>query len=264
MNFLTEILEVKKTEVKKLRNKFTFSSFTDFPYWESETLPFRNKLLSNDGMKVIAEIKKASPSKGLLLEDFNHIKIAEEYMSAGADAISVLTDKLFFQGDISFLNDIAKIKDVPLLRKDFIIDEYQIFEAKANGADIVLLISEALSQLQLNDLTDAALELGLNVLVELHGEEQLNKIDVKRSIILGINNRDLHTFNVDLHTTLELRKLIPDNVPVISESGIKTEDDIKLLKGNDISGVLVGESLMKADNRKEKLKELKHWLQDES
>ncbi len=264
MNFLTEILQVKKNEVKELRNKYTFSSFSDFPFWESDTLSFREKLLSDSGMKVIAEIKKASPSKGLLLEDFNHLKIAEEYMSAGADAISVLTDKLFFKGDISFLNDIARIKEIPLLRKDFIIDEYQILEAKANGADIILLISEALSKIQLNDLTDAALELGLDVLTELHGEEQLSKLHLSKPIIAGINNRNLHTFEVNLQTTVKLRKLLPDNLPVISESGIKTEEDVKLLKGNNISGVLVGEFLMKAKNRKEKLKELKSWLRNES
>ncbi len=264
MNFLDKILEVKKREVAELKGKYSFSSFSDFPFWGTETLPFREKLLSDSNIKVIAEIKKASPSKGLLLEDFDHLKIAEEYMSAGADAISVLTDKLFFKGSISFLKDIARIKEIPLLRKDFIIDEYQVFEAKANGADIILLISEALSQMQLNDLTDAALELGLNVLTELHGEKELNKIDLTKPVIIGINNRDLFSFEVDLQTTIELRKLLPKNLPVISESGIKTEEDINLLKGSNISAILVGESLMIANDRKKKLSELKLWCANES
>lgn len=264
MNFLDDILEVKKREVAELKGKYSFSSFSDFPFWDADTLPFREKLLSGSNINVIAEIKKASPSKGLLLEDFDHLKIAEEYFSAGADAISVLTDKLFFKGDISFLKDIAAIKKDPLLRKDFIIDEHQIFEAKANGADIILLISEALSQMQLNDLTDAALELGLNVLVELHGRKQLNKINLNKPVIVGINNRNLHTFEVDLQTTVELKKLLPDKFPVISESGINDEEDIKLLKEVNVSGILVGESLMKAEDRKKKLSELKLWCANES
>lgn len=264
MNFLDDILEAKRSEVKELKDKYSFSSFSDFPFWEAEVLPFHEKLISDKNINIIAEIKKASPSKGTLLDDFDHLKIAEEYMSAGADAISVLTDKLFFEGSIAFLNDIARIKEVPLLRKDFIIDEHQIFEAKANGADIILLISEALSQMQLGDLTDAALELGLNVLTELHGKEELNKIDLTKPVIVGINNRDLFSFKVDLQTTVELRKLLPDNLPVISESGIKAEDDVNLLKGKNINGILVGESLMTANDRKKKLIELKLWCANES
>ena len=177
MNKLQKIIEIKKEEVKKLRSDFSLSRFSDLEFFYKKCIDFRSALVRNNMLGLIAEIKKASPSKGVIRGDFNHIKIAEEYFKAGVDAISILTDKKFFQGNISFLNDIAKFKEAPLLRKDFVIDEYQVFEAKANGADAILLISETLSKMQINELTHAALEIGLAVLLEVHSKVQLVKID---------------------------------------------------------------------------------------
>jgi len=144
MPILDEIIEVKKEEVKKLRSEFSLSRFKDSEFYEKTCMSFYDAISKNHAISIIAEIKKASPSKGIIKEDFNHLKIAKDYSNAGADAISVLTDQKFFQGHINFLKEIAKLKTVPLLRKDFIIDDYQVFEAKANGADIILLIAEAL------------------------------------------------------------------------------------------------------------------------
>jgi len=264
MDFLTEILEAKKQEIAELKRKYSFSSFSNFKFWKAPTINFRQQIIDDKEIKLIAEIKKASPSKGVLLNDFNHLQIAEDYMLGGADAISILTDKLFFKGNISFLNDVAQVKTIPLLRKDFIIDEYQIFEAKANGADIILLIAEALSETQIKDLINTSEELGLSVLLEMHNENQLPKISFDKIFILGINNRDLLTFNVDLNTTISIKEKLPANLPVISESGILCKADIKLLQNSKVNGFLIGEFLMKANNRIEKLKELKRWCENES
>ena len=223
--FLGKILEVKKEEVSLLRKKFRSSDFSDFDFFSAETLSFSKNVIRNGKLSVIAEIKKASPSKGLIRENFNHVEIAETYFKSNIQAVSVLTDERFFQGGINFLRDIAKIKKVPLLRKDFIIDEFQVLEAKANGADIILLICEALEKSLIKELTLAAREIGLEVLLELHSESQLEKIDFGVNEIIGINNRNLVDFNVDLKTTEELAKLIPDDVILIAESGIR---DLKI------------------------------------
>ncbi len=257
MSFLKRIIDAKRLEVKRLKKRFSYDSFAESPFWNKINLPLRTMLLQNKGLKIIAEIKKASPSKGVLDKDFNFIEIAEDYFSAGADALSILTDSKFFGGSISMLNQIAKFKKAPLLRKDFIIDEFQIYEAKANGADAVLLIAEALDKAQLNDLTEAALAVGLDVLLELHAKDQLTKIDFNRPIIIGINNRNLQTFEVDLNASQELKKLIPKGLPVISESGIKNARDVKFIKNLGFYGILVGESLIRAANRRQKLQELK-------
>jgi indole-3-glycerol phosphate synthase len=180
MNILQEIVEVKKEEVKNLKKKFSYNSFNSLEYFNSETRNFEKALMNDKRISVIAEIKKASPSKGIIRQDFNHQKIAEVYNSASVDSISVLTDKNFFKGDIQFISDIKKITDIPLLRKDFIIDEYQILEAKAFGADAILLISEILSANQIKDLTECAAELNLYVLLELHSDNEISKIDVRQ------------------------------------------------------------------------------------
>ena len=173
MTILDEILEVKKKEVSDLKKYYSLSSFTEMEFFESWRPSFAESLNKNNIVSIIAEIKKASPSKGLIREDFDHIAIAKTYFQNGVDAVSVLTDVNFFKGKIEYLRDIAKFKSAPLLRKDFIIDEYQIFESKAFGADLILLISEVLSKNQIAELTKAAYEIGLEVLLELHSEEQL-------------------------------------------------------------------------------------------
>jgi indole-3-glycerol phosphate synthase len=259
MNILDQILEVKKEEISKLKKKFSFRSFSEMEFFESNSLKFRERVKNNNHLSIVAEIKKASPSKGIIREDFNHRKIAEIYFEENVDAVSVLTDNYFFKGDINFLKEIAEDKQAPLLRKDFIIDELQVFESKANGADIILLISEALSKNQINELSHAAFETGMEVLLELHSEDQLEKIDFAINKLLGINNRNLNDFSVDLSTTEKLRKKIPDEIVVVSESGISKKDDIKYLIDSGADAVLVGEYIMREKDIRSKLKELKEW-----
>lgn len=259
MTILDEINEVKREEVKKLRQEFSLSRFTDTEFYSKPRLSFYNALNQSDRISIISEIKKASPSKGIIKEDFNHIKIADNYMENEVDAISVLTDVNFFKGSINYLNDIAKFKSVPLLRKDFIIDEYQIFEAKSNGADAVLLIAESLSKNQIIELTEAAKESDLEVLLELHSIDELKKIDFKQNQIIGINNRDLKTFEVDLNTTKSLGELIPNENLLVAESGIKTRNDLEFIKKTKAKAILVGEHLMKSQNVQDAISELKKW-----
>jgi len=261
MRFLSKILEVKKDEIKKLKARRTLNSFSDEKYFSAPTMSLKNFLDRKDRLGLIAEIKKASPSKGIIKPDFNHMKIAETYLKCGADAISILTDKNFFQGDTRYISDIAAIKTVPLLRKDFIIDEYQIFEAKAFGADAVLLIAEALSAVQIKELSHASAECNLEVLLELHLATQLPKIDFTINNLIGINNRDLESFEVNLNTTIELSKKIPQEVTIISESGLSSESVIRKLLESNVKAVLVGEHFMQSENMEETVNEFLRWLQ---
>lgn len=259
MSFLNEILEVKKEEIKKLKAERTLNSFGDEKYFSAPIMSLKNSLNRNDRLGLIAEIKKASPSKGVIKPDFNHMKIAELYMKYGVDAISILTDKNFFQGDILYICDIAAIKTVPLLRKDFIIDEYQIFEAKAFGADAVLLIAEALSAVQIKELSHASAECNLEVLLELHSATQLSKIDFTTNKLIGINNRDLESFEVNLKTTIGLSKKIPQEVTVVSESGLSSKSEIKKILATNVNAVLVGEHFMQSKNIEEAVNEFLSW-----
>lgn len=264
MTILDEINEVKKEEVKKLRKEFTYSRFVDSEFFNMPKLSFYDALNHLDRISIIAEIKKASPSKGIIREDFNHLKIAETYMDNGADAISVLTDVSFFKGSINYLKDIAKYKTVPLLRKDFIIDEYQIFEAKSNGADAVLLITESLSANQINELTAAAHEADLDVLIELHSADQIEKINFERNKFIGINNRDLSTFEIDLNTINKISQLIPSQNTLVAESGIKTKENIDFIKTTSANAILVGEHFMSNDNIQQCLNNLAEWCKYEN
>jgi indole-3-glycerol phosphate synthase len=203
---------------------------------------------------VIAELKKASPSRGTIREHFDPAAIAREYVEAGAHALSVLTDVHFFQGTIRTLELIREHTPVPLLRKDFIIDEYQLHEAKAFGADAVLLIAAALPAERLRALHAAAGELGLECLVEVHSEEEIASLDLSQVRCVGINNRDLATFDTDIRTSLRLRPLLPDSVTVVSESGIGTPQDIAALGRCGIHAVLVGETFMRAEHPGDALK----------
>ncbi|MDR3666714.1 MAG: indole-3-glycerol phosphate synthase TrpC, partial [Ignavibacteriaceae bacterium] len=203
---------------------------------------------------IIAEIKKASPSKGIICKEFNHRSIAREYTDAGAAAISVLTDKVFFQGDISFISDIRTDVSIPILRKDFIIDSYQLAEAKAFGADAVLLIAAALGKNQLRELYDEAYATGLESLVEVHNEKELESLDLSRVKIVGINNRNLEDFSIDLDTSVRLAAMIPPGITIVSESGISMREDIEILLENGIQAVLVGEGLMRSANPGEALR----------
>ncbi len=226
------------------------------------TLPLSENFFFEDSLKnkdfaFICEIKKASPSKGIIVEEFPYTEIAQEYEQAGAAAISVLTEPNFFKGNDIFLKDVADIVNIPVLRKDFIIDEYQIYQAKLIGADAILLICAILDETTLNKFLNIAKSLKLSCLVETHNEEEIKKALNSGANIIGINNRDLKTFTVDVNTSLKLRKLIPNDKILISESGIKTAQDIKMLKNEGFNGALIGESMMLSKDKKSFLAKLR-------
>ena len=206
-------------------------------------------------VSVIAEIKKASPSKGIIREDFLPEKIARQYEVNGATCLSVLTDENFFQGHLDYLAKIRSEVEIPLLRKDFIVDEYQIYQSKLYGADCILLIVSALSDNQLRDYKEIAESLDLDVLVEIHDQEELHRIKPLDFSLIGINNRNLSTFEVNLETTLDLSIELRDKL-VVSESGIKTEADVKKILSFNVFNFLVGESFMRAENPGTELKRL--------
>lgn len=218
---------------------------------------FSTALRKTGTVTLIAEIKKASPSKGLIRPDFNPREIARVYTSAGASAISVLTDKEFFQGDSDYLRQAREVSPLPLLRKEFVIDEYQVFEAKILGAQAILLITAILTDTQISQFRDLAAKLGLESLVEVHTEEELKRALNLGVSIIGVNNRDLHTFKTDINTTFRLRQMIPANdVILVSESGINTRDDVIRLQENGIDAILVGEALMRENDITGKIYEL--------
>jgi indole-3-glycerol phosphate synthase len=217
---------------------------------------FESALSRPGEVRLIAEVKKASPSKGVIRHDFDPVSIAMEYTKAGAACISVLTETQFFQGKLEYLADIRKEAPLPLLRKDFIIDEYQIHEARAAGADALLLIAACLERARIEDYLGIAKSIGLDVLVEAHTYKELDKTLLAGASIIGINNRNLSTFTVNLGTTLDLLKDIPDDRTVVSESGIQTRDDIVRLQNAGVDAVLIGESLMREKDIGQKVKEL--------
>jgi len=215
--------------------------------------------LRGDRLQLIAEVKKASPSRGIIRADFNPVEIAKIYASSGASAISVLTEAKYFQGSLNYLRDIRNAlgnKKPPLLRKDFLSDPYQIYESRAYGADSLLLIVAILKPERLKELLRLSHELNMSCLVEVHNEAELEIALESGAMIIGINNRDLTTFTVDLTTTERLRPLIPKDRIVVSESGIKNRDDIKKLRQWGVEAVLIGESLMSAPDIAAKMKEL--------
>ncbi len=204
--------------------------------------------ISKQENAVIAEVKKASPSKGIIREDFHPVSIAKAYEQGGATCLSVLTDVKYFQGDDQFVRDIRKNVSIPILRKDFMLDPYQIIEARAMGASCILLIMAMIEDELAQELCAAAIELGLSVLPEVHDAKELERAMDLNTPLLGINNRNLHTFDITLQTTLDLLTEIPNERTVITESGIFTHDDIQLMNQHDVYGFLVGESLMRQDD----------------
>ncbi|MCL2206495.1 MAG: indole-3-glycerol phosphate synthase TrpC [Fibromonadales bacterium] len=218
--------------------------------------PFE-QALRKDGISFICEVKKASPSRGVIVEDFPYLKIAKEYEAAGASAISVLTEPEFFKGEDEYLQCIAKEVKIPVLRKDFIIDAFQIYEAKFLGASAVLLICAILENEKLKKFIELAHSIGLSSLVEVHNEEETENALNAGAKIIGINNRDLKTFNVDLQTTKRLCSLIPSHAIKVSESGIKTPEDMQFLRECGVDAVLIGESFMLAQDKKGYMERLK-------
>ena len=206
--------------------------------------------LQKDGMSYICEVKKASPSKGLIAPDFPYLTIAKEYEQAGASAISCLTEPFYFQGADQYLREIAAAVQIPVLRKDFTVDEYMIYQAKSLGASAVLLICAILDDGELRAYRQLAKELGLDALVEAHDEYEVDRALNLGAEIVGVNNRDLRTFQVDMNNSIRLRKMAPDNVVFVSESGIRTSEDIRLLYENKVDAVLIGETLMRSPDKK--------------
>jgi indole-3-glycerol phosphate synthase len=264
MSVLKDIIQVKKQEVEKLRSLYNYKHFNQSDLFKRKKLSLKRSLNSENQIALIAEIKKASPSAGIIKKDFNHLKIAEIYIRNKVNAISVLTDEVFFQGSVNYLREVAQIKSIPILRKDFIIDEYQILQAKANGADAVLLISELLSKNQLDELTHVAHETDLEVLLELHSIDQLEKVDFAKNTLIGINNRNLKNFTVDLKTTIEICNNLPDNLTVVSESGYHSSGDVRQVKNTKITAILVGEYFMRANNLQLALTDFKGWCRREN
>ncbi len=205
---------------------------------------------------IIAEVKKASPSKGVIREHFDPVAIARDYEKHGAAAISVLTESRFFQGSAEYLTAIKKHVTIPVLRKDFLFDVYHIYEARALGADALLLIAAILEKNKLRELLHLTRELGMDALVEVHSREELNMVLAIGARIIGINNRDLNTFKTDIETTADLIRNIPDDRIVVSESGIASRDDILMLRSAGVDAFLIGESLMRQESPGEKLAEL--------
>ncbi|MFU8859968.1 MAG: indole-3-glycerol phosphate synthase TrpC [Cyclonatronaceae bacterium] len=243
-DILNKIVTQTREDLAGRKKKIGAADFRSFEDYQRERKSLRDALNAGDDVRIIAEIKKASPSKGLIRDDFNPEWIAECYMNAGAAAISVLTDEPFFKGSLDYLKSVSHIADIPLLRKDFIVDFYQIPEARAYGADAVLLIATILDPVLLGELHQAAEEEGLQCLVECYNEDDLRKINFSQVRIYGVNNRDLKTFSVSLHQGVELLQRAPGDIVKVSESGITSRKDLDYLASHDIHAALIGEYLM--------------------
>lgn len=212
--------------------------------------------IASGGAAVIAEVKKASPSKGVLRADFNPVEIAKSYSDGGAACLSVLTDKDFFQGSVEYLQQARAVCSLPVIRKDFIVDPYQVYEARAMGADCILLIVSALGDALLAELYGLARHLDMDVLIEVHNHEELDRALALAPPMIGINNRNLRTFEVSLSTTLDMLGSIPDDCLLITESGILTPDDVSLMRANNVNAFLVGEAFMRAESPGDSLQAL--------
>ncbi|MDN3513989.1 MAG: indole-3-glycerol phosphate synthase TrpC [Candidatus Brocadia sp.] len=256
MTILDDIYKHKLSEIAENKKRIPIEILMKGIQKRQGTGYFSRALKSNANIRIIAEIKKASPSMGIIREDFNPTEIAHIYEAGGAAAISVLTDERFFQGSLSYLTEVKKAVDLPILRKDFIIDPYQVYEARAAGADAILLIAALLSKEEIQRFLNLAKELDMDCLVEVHTETELQKVLQTNAGIIGINNRDLTSFKVDLETTFRLRPMIPDGKIVVSESGIKSRAEIEKLFKKGINAILIGEILMKSADILTKLHEL--------
>lgn len=247
--FLNKIVETKKIEVERLAQEFDLMKYEELIANMPPCRGFESALSAsarNRSLGLIAEVKKASPSKGLIREDFHPVDLAKAYEAGGADCLSVLTDEQYFQGSNEYLKSIAKAVKLPILRKDFIIDERQIYEARVIGADCILLIVAILSDEQISHFHDLARKLGMDVLVEVHDASELERVlRLEKATLIGINNRNLHTFETKLQTTEQLIGMMPDHVIKISESGILSREDYEYVKSVGAQGLLIGEHFMR-------------------
>ena len=258
-DILKKILATKAEEVARRKLNVPLSTLEEIAGGVENPRGFYRALLANASAKkpaIIAEIKKASPSKGVIREDFRPVEIALNYAMNGASCLSVLTDKEYFQGSEVYLQMARERCPLPVLRKDFMIDSYQVYESRALGADCILLIVAALEDEKMLELSDTASKLGMDVLVEVHDAEEMEralKLDTK---LIGVNNRNLRTFETSLQTTLDLKEMVPEERLIVTESGIHTQDDVFLMMDNGIYTFLVGEAFMRAEYPGQKMREL--------
>lgn len=258
-DILKKILDTKVNEIARRKQNTTVDMLREIAGGVENPRGFAAALQSKVAAKkpaIIAEVKKASPSKGVIRENFDPVAIGQDYAMNGAACLSVLTDKEYFQGSEVYLQMIRERCPLPVLRKDFMIDPYQVFEARALGADCILLIVAALEDVQMHELANTAKELGMDVLVEVHDADELQRALTLDTPLIGINNRNLRTFETSLQTTLDLKEQIPQDRIVITESGIHTTEDIKLMTDHGIYAFLVGEAFMRAPSPGQKMREL--------
>ena len=247
-NILNEIVEQTRSDLKKRKARVSFGDFESFEHYESPRRSFSDAIGGGEEVSIIAEIKKASPSKGEIRRDFDPREIARQYEEGGASAISVLTDEPAFKGSLDYLGQAHEETALPTLRKDFIVEPYQVKEARAYGADAILIIVAITEGSQLDELLHAADEFGLDSLVECYTEEDFNRIDFEKVSILGVNNRDLRSFEVDLHRGIGLLQQAPEGTVLVSESGLSSADDLQLLHEEGIHAALIGEHFMRQKN----------------
>lgn len=254
---LDKLVEATRIRVEKEKNEI----FPETVKKKALSMPKGDfsfeKAIAEDDISFICEVKKASPSKGIIAEDFPYVQIAKDYEEAGASCISVLTEPDYFKGDKKYLKEISENVSLPLIRKDFVVDEYMIYDAKIHGASCVLLICSLLDKDTIEQYIEICDCLGMSALVEAHDEEEIQTAIAAGARMIGVNNRDLKTFTVDIGNSERLKKLVPDNILFIAESGIKTSADIRKLQDANVNGVLIGETFMRAENKKEMLNELR-------
>jgi len=258
MGILSRIVEAKKERLDSDRAKAPLRDLKRGIGYVEKPRDFTGALKrkSGENIRLIAEIKRASPSKGVIRKDFDHISVGRIYEEKTVDAVSILTEEDFFQGSLSFISDVKKVLSRPVLRKDFIFDEYQIYEARANEADAILLIAAILGENQAAEYLHLSTELGMSVLFEVHDLKELETALLIDCPIIGINNRNLKTLRIDIQTTFDLKKEIPPQKVIVSESGIRTRADVQLLEDAGIDAMLIGTSLMEAEDIGKKIDEL--------
>ena len=247
MNILDEIVAKTKSKLEEKKQGLSLEELSSKIDFENLKETNFKKSLQNKAEAIIAEIKKASPSAGIISDNFDPVLKSKEYESFGASALSILTEEDYFLGNIEYLKDVKAITSLPILRKDFIVDEYQIYESKLIGADCILLIASILSDEELKNFSDTAERLKLDYIIEVHDEDELQRVQHFSNAIIGVNNRNLKTFDVDINNSVELKKIFEGENIFIAESGIKSKKDIEYLKQHNISVFLIGESLMKGD-----------------
>ena len=247
MNILDEIVAKTKSKLEEKKQGLTFEELSSKIDFENLKETNFKKSLQNKTEAIIAEIKKASPSAGIISDNFDPVLKSKEYESFGASALSILTEEDYFLGNIQYLKDVKATTSLPILRKDFIIDEYQIYESKLIGADCILLIASILNDEELKNFSEIAERLKLDYIIEVHDEEELQRVQHFTNAIIGVNNRDLKTFDVDINNSVELKKTFEGENIFIAESGIKSKKDIEYLQQHNINVFLIGESLMKGD-----------------